>query len=529
MTHDLAGMPFSPAETFDVCVVGAGAVGILVALQLLRAGKSVALLESGGLAFEQETQDLYRSEVTGHRHTGVHDGRFRTWGGTTTRWGGQILELEPIDFARRDWIPQSGWPIPKQELTSAYVEALHLQGMDGVLREDAEVWSAVGAPVPQLGADLEPYFTRWCPQPNFVKLHGAELAAAAKLTALLHANVVEAEIDEATAKVRAVLCRSLNGNTARVAAREFVLAIGTIETSRLLLHLEEKHGSRWNPNGRVCKGFQDHVDCEPVAVKPIDRQRFFPAFTNVLLRGFKYHPKFRLSAARQESLRVLNVAGTITFRDDTEEIAGAVKATGKRLLRRSWSEVDAAQVLNLLRNLPLLARQTWSYVVKHRVYNSPSAAIALRVHCEQQPENGSSVSLAEERDALGVRRARLDWQIAPLELETMRKFLRVVAEDFRAQGLAELEPLLDLENDDALRAACDDGLHHMGGAVMSADPLRGVVDTDLRLHGTSNLSICSAAVFPTGGFSNPTHTVLALAVRLARRLAQTSQEFREGM
>ena len=46
----------------------------------------------------------------------------------------------------------------------------------------------------------------------------------------------------------------------------------------------------------------------------------------------------------------------------------------------------------------------------------------------------------------------------------------------------------------------------------------GVVDTNLRLFGTRNCYVCSGAVFPTSGFSNPTHTLLALAIRLAEHL-----------
>ena len=59
----------------------------------------------------------------------------------------------------------------------------------------------------------------------------------------------------------------------------------------------------------------------------------------------------------------------------------------------------------------------------------------------------------------------------------------------------------------------------MGGMRMSTCESSGVVDKNLRLYGTANTYVCSSAVFPTSGYSNPTHTVLALAVRLADHLA----------
>lgn len=519
MKHDLAAGPLSFSNSFDVCIVGAGAAGIVLAVELLRAGKRVVLLESGGDQLEAATQDLYRSDVVGQRHTGVHDGRFRTWGGTTTRWGGQVLELEPIDFARRNWIAGSGWSISKADLQSGYEIAIRLEGLADAKNSDAALWREIGSEAPNLGAAFEPYFTRWCPQPNFALLHGKDLLSDTKLTVVLHANLVNLHVNEGKKRVQEAMFQSLSGHQTRIFAREFVLAIGTIETCRLLLNLAAVQGSRWNPNGLVGCHFQDHVDCEVGTVQPINKKRFAAAFTNVLLDGFKYHPKFRLTATEQERLGVLNVAGTVVFHDSTEEITGAVKATGRRLLRRAWGEIDCAQVVNLLKHLPLLLRQTWSYTVRHRVYNSPAAALALRVHCEQQPDGASRIRLAEERDALSMRRVRLDWQISALELRTIRTFAEEAARALKAEGLATVTLVHDLQDDAALRLRCDDGLHHIGGAVMSSDPKRGVVDTDLRLHGVPNLSLCSAAVFQTGGYSNPTHTVLALAVRLAQRLA----------
>jgi choline dehydrogenase-like flavoprotein len=53
---------------------------------------------------------------------------------------------------------------------------------------------------------------------------------------------------------------------------------------------------------------------------------------------------------------------------------------------------------------------------------------------------------------------------------------------------------------------------------MADSPQRGVVDSNLKLFGVGNGYVCSSAVFPTSGFSNPTHTIIALAVRLAEHL-----------
>ena len=57
--------------------------------------------------------------------------------------------------------------------------------------------------------------------------------------------------------------------------------------------------------------------------------------------------------------------------------------------------------------------------------------------------------------------------------------------------------------------------HHMGTTRMSVNPEEGVVDQNLQVHGAANLFVAGSSVFPSGGISNPTFTIVALSLRLA--------------
>ncbi len=494
----------------DVCIVGAGAAGIVLAVELRRLGKSVLVLEGGGGQVEEASQEPYQSEVAGLPHNGIHTGRFRAKGGTTTRWGGQILEFDEGDFAQREWVAGSGWPFGKSELTAWYARALELEGLGGTIGEDAAVWERLGLAMPEVRG-LQQYFSRWCPEPNFARVHGAVLEGEG-VTVWLHANAVELVMDGGRAV--GVRCRTLGGVEATFAAGEYVFCLGAIESSRFFLQPREG-GLPWNESGLVGRHFQDHIDANAATVLPKSAGAFHEVFDNVFLDGLKYHPKMRLAAAVQAKRKTLNVAATMNFVSDMDDAMAQTKATVKHLLRGRLDEVGARDLAGLLGNLPLLARQTYRYTAQHRAYNPADARILLRVHCEQEPESASSITLAEGRDGLGLLRTRLDWQIADTELETIRAYVAVATEALG--GLAEVVP------DGALGSRefvvnCVDSNHHMGGMRMAADKSDGVVDLNLRLHGTRNVYVCSSAVFPTGGYSNPTHTLLALAVRLAAHL-----------
>ena len=99
-----------------VCIVGAGAAGITLARQLTAAGVEVCLLESGGIDYENTVQDMAAGRSVGYPYYPLVDARLRFFGGTTSIWGGRVAQLDRIDFDRRDWVPDSGWPFEKSDI-----------------------------------------------------------------------------------------------------------------------------------------------------------------------------------------------------------------------------------------------------------------------------------------------------------------------------------------------------------------------------------------------------------------------------
>lgn len=505
----------NPERRTDVCIVGAGAAGITLAVELVRLGRTVALLEGGGAELEDASQTPYASEIAGLPHRGVEGGRFRALGGTTTKWGGQILKLQPIDLERREWIPESGWPISVEELEPFYRRALELEGVSGSLEADEEVWRAIGQPeTPDFG-ELRSYLSRWCPEPNFAKLHQRTLERSPRLQTWLHANAIDLVIKEDV--IEGVCCRSLGGEAVVFRAQTYIFALGAIESSRFFLQPREC-GLPWNRSGLLGCHFQDHIDADVAAVVPLNLKEFRNAFDTIFLSGYKYTPKLSLTEAAQREFQLLNVGGTIYSGEKQTEISEERKAVAKAILKGRLGDITPAQYSLLARSTPTLLRQAHRYLVAHRGWHPKSASFRLRVHCEQEPTSDGRITLGKERDALGLLRTRLDWRISTTEMQSIRSFVDIAKRSLKHIARVEAHPELADERD-GFRAQCEDSYHHMGGMRMHAASSQGVVDTDLRLHGMQNGYVCSSAAFPTSGFSNPTHTLLALAVRLARHLA----------
>lgn len=520
MIVDLQRDKLPPDFSADVCVIGAGAAGIVLASELVRKNRRVLLLESGGAAVEPEPQALNACEFSGQPHREANIGRFRALGGTTTAWGGQVLELDTEDFAARPWVPGSGWPFSKEELRLYYERALQTEGLAEVLRTDEEVWREMKMAAPDFRRILEPYFTRWCPQPNFARLH-RETLKSPNLCVVLHATAIGMVLAENGKRILGIRVCTPAAREHIFAARNYALCLGTVETVRFLLQPQPNNQTpAWDRSGLLGRHLQSHIDYNAAAVSAEDAARLRRWFANAYLRNHKYHPKIRLSSVVQQQQKILSVAGSVTCINPDEKELRRAKMLLRNIVQgrgsRFWADLPPA-----LRQLSALLRIGYGYCFERRAHWPKNSAFWLRVHCEQEPLSESRITLVESRDAAGLFQARFDWRVSQSEWKTIRTFAEQVQHSFAVLGAAnmQLSPELMLE-DGFCDLAFDNSHHQMGGTRMADSASDGIVDPQLRLHGLENAYVCSASVFPCSGFSNPTHTLLALAIRLADHLVK---------
>lgn len=504
-----------------IVIVGGGAVGLAMAVYLARNGRNVLVLEAGDENALAAPQDLFADiETLGHPFNGLTAGRLRGLGGTTNLWGGQLVRFDPTVFDERPWLPVSGWPIDFAELDPYYETAFDLLGMQRRL-DDAEVWRRTGVTPPACPPDLQLFFTRWAPQPNFAQFFASDLKTNPNLTVLTRAPVTSLELGGEDGRVIGLTVTDGEGRRHTVTGDHIILAQGTIEIARLLkLGSSEDRLAPWANHPWLGRGFVDHVDADAGEVELLDRRRFYRLFDAALLDGLKYLPKLKLAERAQQQGRLLGIAGHFVFKTLNGEELKAVKAIAQGVLRGKLdaSLLSSGRLINLMRAaLPAVLH----YLLRRRVYNPGDQGITLRLSGEQVVVPQSSIHLTNRRDALGMPVVALDWHIDGIEVETMSYFARRVAEFLESEGLARiaLDPLL-LDSDPRFIEKIEDGYHHMGMARMGTSAADGVVDRNLKVFGTDNLYVAGAAVFPATGFANPTLTAIALGLRLSEHLIE---------
>jgi choline dehydrogenase-like flavoprotein len=212
--------------------------------------------------------------------------------------------------------------------------------------------------------------------------------------------------------------------------------------------------------------------------------------------------------------RLLNAMAHVVVVEPEDSGIAAVRTLLRSVQAGRPREAVSANLAPVLRGAGDVARLWFDARFRHRRAVSERAAVLLNIDVEQAPDAGNRVRLSpNETDMLGMPRAVLDWRIGPPELDTATRYVPIVREYLRAAGLATLEW-------EQGAPAMADTYHMMGGLRMGTDPASSAVDTDLKVHGLANLHAASCAVFPSGSSSNPTFTMVALALRLADRLAK---------
>jgi choline dehydrogenase-like flavoprotein len=541
--HDL---PAGEVLQADVCIVGAGAAGITMALAFADTPIEVLILEAGGLKAEQTTQALYAGAVADERlHSPLDTYRQRRFGGTTTIWGGRCMPFDDIDFEGRDFMPNSGWPLDRAAILPYYLEANRLceagefayrvgEAFDGPLRPMIE-----GFDSPNFTTDTLERFS--CPT-DFGARYGRRLRAAPNIRVVLHANVTRVQLEAGGARVASLAVAALDGKTLTATARQYVLAAGGLEVARLLLasrdvqphgvgndrgivgryymcHLAGTIGALTlrGPLGAVWNGYDvsyEGIYCRRrIALTPEAQRRL--RLGNFVAR--LHHPRITDPDHRNAILSLLFLAKFVIPYEYGKRLHGGERATlgmwlqhARNVMAGPFDAVGFAW--HMLRDRKLAERKFPSIIIK------PKANLfSLDFHAEQQPNPESRVELTSDVDALGVPKLRVDWRYTAVDLDTVARAIALFAEDLDRSGIGALayDPA-GVEFEMTRYGAY--GGHHIGTARMGRDPGSSVVDADCRVHGIENLSIASSAVFPTSSQANPTLTIVALALRLAERL-----------
>lgn len=508
----------------DVCIIGSGPAGLVLAEELAREGRRIFVLESGNLSPRSDADAL--NEIRSVGAPRVLDQtlvRNRTLGGTSSTWSGRVATFDDMDFAVRDWIPHSGWPIERTALTPffsrarAYLMAPLADNND--LTETAPFLS--GQPHFD-DRHLRNYvwsFSTDAASPNDFMRFGprARQQPMPGVTCFLNATVTHLNTCDDGARVESVEITGPDRSQRVVRSNRVVLCAGGIENARLLLTSNHVHRTGLgNAHDQVGRYLMDHPRGAIGRFRPEDHVAVQTRFASYRLRraGRTYvvTPGVALTSGAQSRDYLANCSLWTSGDPSADDPFVALNA----LARGRGRAVD--QVHRVRQGVGHLARGAKSVLVDRR--SPPRRVDVLELQCmvEQAPDPHSRVMLSREKDRYGTPISEIDWRVGEMEWRTVKHMMEFITEEFASTGI----PVPDFDHS-VLEGRClrlPDVAHPTGTTRMSASPAQGVVDPTCQVHGVPGLYIAGSSVFPTSGHANPTQTILALTLRLADHLAE---------
>jgi choline dehydrogenase-like flavoprotein len=531
----------------DVCVVGSGPAGIALAIELSARGKRVLVLESGGETHDAALQELSASVIADPR---VHDDTritmSRRLGGTSNLWGARCQPFDAIDFEPRPWVPGAEWPIALDDITPWYARACELVDCGAPVFRDRGMGGVAPADTRVELTRLERFSNR----PRLQQLHRERLRNDARIDLRLHCTVVDADFG-GNGRITQLLACTPDGMRRAVPVQQVVLAMGGLETTRLMLNLQQRQPKLFGgPQGALGRHYMAHVVGEVADVdwhtEAMDRA--FDFFVDS--HGSYARRRLIPSDAQQREHRLPNVsfwpvvppvadAGHRSALLSSVFVAMSIEPVGRLLVAEAIRRYHAPEgtargphLRNIALGLPSAidgsARFLWQRYMSHWrmpgfFIRNPSRTYGLSYHAEHFPSAESRVRLSDERDRHGLARLHVDLRFGAQDAQALFRAHELMRDWLAATGLGHLryrQPAQQTEQ--AILDIARHGTHQIGTVRMASSAAQGVVDSDLRCFDVPNLHVASSAVFPSSGQANPTLTLVALAVRLGATLASDS-------
>lgn len=515
---------YRPSEEVDFCIVGVGAAGGVLLQRLARAGFSVVGLEAGPfwdterdwVSDEKGAHELYWTEprVTGGEHPlalGANNSG-RGVGGGSVHWAAFTPRLHPSDFRVRslDGVA-ADWPIAYEEL-QPYYELLERE-------------------MPVAG----PAYFPWG-HPHGYPYGPHPMGAVGNV---LVKGCTRLGIRVSIGGPVAILSGS-RGDRPHCIYRGFCIQgckVGA-KASTLVTHV---------PDAIACGGeIRDHSmaarvelgkDGRVTGVTYFDRagKEEFQKARAVIVSGYAIEtPRLLLNSACPAFPQGLaNSSGTLgrylmaqagnVVLGRFDELIRLYKAPPAHAMTEEFYETDPRNdfvrgfAIQTVGPLPIsfakqmmMAKGAWGWGMR-RVMMDYNHWASIAVLGELLPWEDNRVELAEEKDAHGLRVAKVTFGLKDNDRKLTTHATRVVMNVMAAAGATEVVQ--------ETRFA-----HLVGAARMGSDPRTSVVDRFGRAHEVPNLFVCDGSVFPTQGSANPGLTIQALAARTADYLIEQRGE-----
>lgn len=538
-------------KIYDLCVIGSGPAGIITILEYnkINPQNSILLIEYG-FAGQPEKNNLDESidlKNPENHHNPYHCTN-KGLGGTSKTWGGRCVMFDEIDFMKRPSVDGNcTWDLNFFDEVKPYTpkaaEYFECGEPKFNLNQIPEFKNTRIAENFKDGIVTDQNLERWSMPTRFGSRYRKDLEKVANIKILEGYEAKEfGELDD-NAKAESLTIRDVRSDRfCDVRAKNFVIAAGTQESTRLLL--KNKHLFR-------------ELDKVPTSLGRYYQCHLLGKIASIIFDGDPKKTDFgflrnqdgtymrRRLQFTTKYLKENDLLNTVFWLDnplyyDPKHKNGAmsfmylvmlIPFLGKKLAPPAIAHsITKGKRIGVRKHLWNLAKDLPGsltapakifykrYLIKRKLPGiflySPMNKYALYFHSEQIPLFENRMELSPDGEKLNIH-----YEFADKDIDSIIETHKALDTYLREINCGRLEYWYkEKDLDEVIREISIDGVHQIGTTRIADSPEDGVVDRNLKVHGTDNVYVCSSSVFPTSGHANPTFFLGACAVRLANYL-----------
>jgi len=454
-------------EDFPVVIFGSGPAGITTALELEKKNIKSIIIEAGQESYDENSQKHYKGETYGDPITDLSASRLRQFGGTSGHWGGWSKPMADYNFEK--------WPINSNDLDQYQKNTCKILDIKNQFRN----------------LKLNDYLDQIEFQYSSVKFadkFGELIKKSNKILLILNTQLLN--FIGSNKKIDYAECIS-NNSKIKISGKYFILACGGIENSRLLLWSKHKNQSLFNDTLPIGKYWMNHPWIIG-GVGLINKDKIKKKFTNNFLE-YKGPIHFAVNKKFIKDKKNLSASIYLTPNEDTNFFEETIKEI-------------------------LCIAPKYGKKIVGKVLNKNLKCGNIFMQLEEEPNINNKITLDKKKDEFGIPIVKLLYKKSKKSLRTARGALEELANLCRSEDYGRIaidKKIFNLEEFKSLGA-----WHHMGGTRAGTNTKESVVDRDLKIHGLDNIYVSGSSNFTTGGFTNPTFTIIQLAIRLSEKIKE---------
>lgn len=502
----------------QVCIIGAGTVGLFLANELSNRGIDTIVLEAGDHIIRTPKEKSYECIHRGIKYSGSEDGRAFGLGGTSALWGGQMIPLVKSDFQNRSYIGYDKWPIKYEELEKYFERTAKILGLGGYegTSDYKKLLDSRFSILQECKSDFDLRLSQWLPfeMRNMSKAFSKNIENNPNVQVYLNAMVYKLEKNEKN-DITKVIAKNSNNVEIEFVAEETIISLGALESTRLLLEFDEQNENIITKEGSpLGKFFADHlsVNCGKFQCK--DWNKFNMLFSPIFEKGIMRTPRLELKSDIQKKEELSSAFAHFSFVTNGDTGFDLVRS----ILRKNQGEnnqIDLS-IKNVFKSVKDITSLVWWRYIKQRLWIPRKAELSLQVDIEQVANEESRLSLDNSLDKYGRKKLIINWKIQDKDFEIIRKVTKKVEEfwiNTKLDDIAILK-LSSLDNLESFNTPYD--VYHPTGTIKMGDNIKNsVVNPDLKIWKINNCYVNTTAVFPSPGSANPGMVNYALTLKLA--------------